>query len=141
MKNELSFRVHEVPKPIICDYGVEIDQGAFKAKKVPKSHNAPHVVYSSTKKLTEPKEPNFHYGKGRGENREDDNAEVILEGRKSSAFNYMNQDFRTPDVSNFYDTAPKCDLKDLVRKFKNIAACANNVSRKRLENPESIKSK
>lgn len=53
----------------------------------------------------------------------------------------MNQDFRTPDVSNFYDVAPKCDLKDLVRKFKNIASCANNISRKRLENPESIKSK
>lgn len=103
-KNEIPVRVHEVPMPIVSGCGVvETDQSLFKAKRVPKSHNAPHVIFFSTKKLTEPKEPKFSYGKNRNEIKEDEHVEVINEGPKVIAFNYLNQDSKAPDVSNFYD--------------------------------------
>lgn len=108
LKNEIPVRVHEVPMPIVSGCGgVETDQSLFKAKRVPKSHNAPHVVFSSTKRLTEPKEPKFSYGKNRSEIKEDEYAEVINEGHKVIAFNYSNQYSKAPDVSNFYDEDQK----------------------------------
>ena len=47
-------------KPPLAEYGGENDEAHFKAKGIPKSHNVPHMIFSSTKELTKPKGFNFH---------------------------------------------------------------------------------
>ena len=60
------------------------EDAKFKAKLVPKSHRLPHMIFHSTKNLTEPKEPKFNINRkdkieeteGEGEIKEDDDEQV-----------------------------------------------------------------
>lgn len=135
-------------KPPLPEYGGDTEEGRFKAKRIPKSHNVPHMVFSSTKELTKPKEFHFHDRKSRvikEDEEEDDEAQVIQYGKSKITF-VKKSDIakKVPkkrlDVSGLYDESSRFNLNELISKAKESAKFAN-ISCKEIEKQNKLKRK